>query len=94
VRGTGLLSAARCAEYVPKIIFSSVLTERPSDPALGELVLTSVTGTPAPTSSTARYLCSVTLNSHNMSGNVKHQAKPKWARSTGARNLDESTIFR
>ena len=43
---------------------------------------TSVTGTPASTSSTARYLCSVTLNSHSMSGVssikrsscVKHQA--------------------
>ena len=39
MRGTRLLSAARCAEYVPKIIFSSVLTERFSDPPLGELVL-------------------------------------------------------
>ena len=43
---------------------------------------TSVTGIPAMTSSTARYLCSVTLNSHSMSGVssikrspcVKHQA--------------------
>jgi hypothetical protein len=28
--------------------------------------------------STARYLCSATLNSHTMSGECQHQAKPKW----------------
>src|SRR5262249_61305004 len=31
-------------------------------------------GAPIPTSSTARHLCSATLNSHSMSGSVKHQA--------------------
>ena len=35
------------------------------------------------TSSTARYLCSATLNSHSMSGSVKHQAKPKCQASSG-----------
>ena len=46
---------------------------------------TSVTGTPATTSSTARYLCSDTLNSHSMSRSVKHQTEPMWARSGSVR---------
>jgi len=49
---------------------------------------TSVTGTPAPTSSTARYLCSATLNSHSMSGSVKHQAKPMCQASSGTAQTD------
>ena len=32
---------------------------------------------------TARYLCSVTLNSHSMSGSVKYQAKPTCKASSG-----------
>jgi hypothetical protein len=36
-----------------------------------------------PTSSTARYLCSDTLNSHSMNGSVKNQAKPKCQASSG-----------
>jgi hypothetical protein len=32
---------------------------------------------------TARYLCSVTLNSHNMNGSVKHQTKPMCKESSG-----------
>ena len=48
---------------------------------------TSVTGTPAPTSKTARYLCSVTLNSHSMSESVKHQAEPRCQASSGTAQL-------
>ena len=44
---------------------------------------TSVTGTPASTSSTARYLCSATLNSHGMSRSVKHQTEPLCKASSG-----------
>jgi hypothetical protein len=44
---------------------------------------TSVTGTPASTSSTARYLCSVTLSSHNMSRSARHQAEPMCQASSG-----------
>jgi hypothetical protein len=40
-------------------------------------------GTPAMTSSTTRYLCSATLNSHSMSGSVKHQAEPMCKASSG-----------
>jgi hypothetical protein len=42
--------------------------------AYPHLSATSVTGTPAPASSTARYLCSATLSSQSMSGEC--QAKP------------------
>jgi hypothetical protein len=31
---------------------------------------------------------------HARAGGVKYQVKLRWARSTGARNLGESTIFR
>ena len=43
----------------------------------------SATGALTPASSTARYPCSVTLNSHSMSGSVKHQAKPTCQASSG-----------
>src|SRR5258708_31774917 len=47
---------------------------------------TSITGTPACTSSTARYRCSVTVNSTNTRQSVTHHVEPFWALSTGARN--------
>jgi hypothetical protein len=39
--------------------------------------------TPATTFSTARYLCSVTLSSHNMSRSVNHQAESMCKASSG-----------
>src|SRR5215813_15560914 len=44
---------------------------------------TPATRTPAPAASKTRYLCSATLNSHSISGNVKHQAEPKCQASSG-----------
>src|SRR6202035_2602934 len=38
---------------------------------------------PGRTSSTARYLCSVTLSSLSMSGSVKHQTRPRCKESSG-----------
>jgi hypothetical protein len=42
---------------------------------------------PASTSSTARYLCSVTLKSHSMNGSVKHQAEPMCKASSGTTHI-------
>jgi hypothetical protein len=39
--------------------------------------------TPGTSSSTARYLCSVTLSSHSMNGSVNHQAGPMCKESSG-----------
>src|SRR5262249_23253154 len=47
------------------------------------------TGAPIPTSNTARHLCSATLNSHSMSGSVKHQVKPMCQRSVGVGHVAE-----
>ena len=44
---------------------------------------TSVIGTRALSLRMARYLCSVTLSSHSMSGSVKHQAEPMCKASSG-----------
>lgn len=44
---------------------------------------TSPTGTPANTSSTARYLCSCTLSSQSTHERVKHQLKPPRKASSG-----------
>ena len=44
------------------------------------------------TSSTARYLCSVTLNSHSMSESVKHQAKPMCQASSGTAHVRRACL--
>ena len=55
---------------------------------------TSITGAPARTSSTARYLCSTTFSSRSMSGSVTHQVKPPCHTSSGAGHLGHHVTVR